>query len=68
MGIIIIAGALLGVVGLVGLVCALAIPGWRPRGPNKGGAIGRILAFAICLAIGAGVLVYGALSTTTITG
>ncbi len=68
MGIFVIAGTLLALVGLAGLIAVFAIPGWRPRGPRKTGALIRVGVFALCLVVGVAILAYGAMSGTTIRG
>lgn len=66
MPIVSIIAILLIVVGLIGVVAVFAIPGWRLRGPRRAVAIGRLIAFLLCLAIGIVVLVYGELSAPVV--
>ncbi|MFT4230193.1 MAG: hypothetical protein QM602_07895 [Microbacterium sp.] len=68
MGILILGAALLTLIGLAGVIAVFAIPAWRPRGPQKKAAIGRLIAFAVAFVVGAGIMVYAAqFAASTIT-
>ena len=68
MGIFVILAAVLGVVGLVGLVSSFLVPSLRPVGRRRRRAIIRIAVFALMTVIGVAVLVASLSSNSTFVG